>query len=401
MQKPLEGIRVVDLSTMVAGPACAKVLSDWGAEVIKVETPGGDLWRYMGQPMGCPMKPGVNPIFDLENAGKRCVSINSKSPEGYTAMLKLLEHADVFITNVREDALEKLGLAYGQLKDKFPGLVFGHLLGYGKTGPMKSTPAYDVTVFWGRTGLMDMTANDSGQPVSFGVAAMGDHTTGLNLAGGIAAALVRKLKTGKGDRVCSSLYHAGLYALSTMEVTAQYMPMDKYKKSSRNSSSNGVYQCKDGQYIMFSIPDIDKTYPALCTVLGREDLIGDPRFSTRLEYYKHESEFTGIFAEAMLRRTAEEWEPILSAASIPAQIVLTCAKCAEDVQALEAGFIKPYTYADGTKVNMPMTPLQFDSFDVVPQGPAPELGAHTDEVLKELGYRDEDLAAMRGSRAIR
>lgn len=397
MSKPLEGIKVVDLSTYVAGPSCAKVLCDWGAEVVKVEAMSGDLWRYMGGPM----KPGCNPMFDLENAGKKCVVINNKTPEGFEVMMKLLAQADVFITNVREDALAKMGLTYDQLKDKFPGLIYGHLLGYGKTGPMKDTPGFDVTVFWGRTGLMDLTANSDGHPMSFGVAAMGDHSTGMNLAGGIAAALVHKMKTGKGDRVCSSLYHAGLYALSSMEVSAQYQDMDVYKQSSRNSSSNGVYKCKDGRYIMFSIPDIDRTYPALCKVLGREDLIGDTRFNTRLEYYKHEQEFTGIFAEAMAKRTADEWEPILSAASIPAQIVFTCTECASDVQALEAGFIKPYTYADGTKVNMPITPMQFDSFEVEPMGPASELGGDTAEVLKGLGYSDEQIASMRAAKAVR
>ena len=208
--KPMEGIKVIELSTMLAGPMTARVLAEWGADVIKVETLNGDAWRKQAGTTLSPCTETANPNFDVQNLNKRFVSLNLRTEAGHAAMMKLLETADVFVTNFREQALEGMGLAYEQLKDRFPRLVHAAVLGYGSEGPDKDRPGYDYTTFFSRTGMMaDLPPAGAGPLVPIG--GIGDHSVAVAMLGGIAAALFRRERTGLGDKVDVSLYQSGIF----------------------------------------------------------------------------------------------------------------------------------------------------------------------------------------------
>ena len=193
--KPLEGIKVVELSTMLAGPMTARILAEWGADIIKVETFNGDAWRKQGGTTMSPTTPDANPNFDMQNLNKRFVSLNQRTPAGHEAMMKLLENADVFLTNFREQALEGMGLSYEQLKDRFPRLIHAAVLGYGDKGPDKDRPGYDYTAFFSRSGLMaDLPPAGAGPLVPIG--GVGDHSVAVATDLGYFSQDVRDAITG-------------------------------------------------------------------------------------------------------------------------------------------------------------------------------------------------------------
>lgn len=202
--KPMEGIKVIELSNMLAGPMTARILAEWGADVIKVESTNGDTWRTQGATSLSPTTEIANPNFDMQNLNKRFLSINTRTAEGKNILMKLLETADVFVTNYRVQALEKIGLTYDQLKDAYPRLIHASVLGYGEEGPEKDRPGYDYTAFYARTGLLADLAPAGGPPLMT-VAGFGDHSVAAALAGAIAAALFRRERTGAGDKVDVSL----------------------------------------------------------------------------------------------------------------------------------------------------------------------------------------------------
>lgn len=390
----LEGITVVELSTMVAGPCAAKTLADWGAEVIKVEPPDGDLWRHMGQPMGCPAESNCNPVFDMENSGKHFLALDLKRPEGHALLLDLLARADVFITNLRPQALEKLSLDYPQLCALFPRLIYGQVLGYDSDGPLKNAPAYDVTVFWGRTGLIDYLTPPDSPPVNLSAGAMGDHITGMHLVSGIVSALYRRTKTGQGDRVSASLYHAGLHCMGSVIVPAQMVSLKEQRKALQSSGTNGTYRCQDGRYILFSITDVERIFPALCHLTGLEHLLDDTRFNTRRQIYQHQLQFRSYLEQAMLRRTAADWEPLLAQAGIPAQIIFTPAEAGTDPQALNAGFLAHHRYDNGLELNLPYPPVQFNSVTPPPFESCGAIGRDSTTILRALGYTDAEISSF-------
>ena len=211
---PLENVRVVELATYLAAPTCARVMADWGADVIKVEPLQGDVYRSNGPAQGCPTTEVANPTFDNHNAGKKYVSLNLRSEAGMEVLHELLKNADVFITNNRNDALAAMHLTYEELKDKYPTLIYAQILGYGDKGPDCNKPGFDYTAFFSRAGILADLAPAGGPPCSV-VPGLGDHSASLSLVSGICAALFSRVKTGKGQKVDCSLLQVGCFLLQT------------------------------------------------------------------------------------------------------------------------------------------------------------------------------------------
>ena len=234
MFKPLEGVKVIDLTYFVAGPGAARILADWGADVIKVEPSFGDPGRGTGATMSCPIEKGCNPFYTAYNANKRGLSLNLKSEEGKAVLYKLLETADVFLSSYRTGALKRLGLDYGSLSQKFPHLIWAQINGFGDFGPAKDNAGFDTVAFWARSGAMiDITEKDT-SPVN-PLIGFGDATTSCSLAGGISAALYQKAKTGKGCKVMISLFAQAIWSESAGMVSTQYG--DEYPKTRLNPGS--------------------------------------------------------------------------------------------------------------------------------------------------------------------
>jgi cinnamoyl-CoA:phenyllactate CoA-transferase len=254
MQRPLEGIKVIDMSTFIGAPACARFFAEFGADVIKIEPKGGDVVRFNGVSEGRLGTPYENTTWDLENAHKRGLVIDLKSPEGIEILLKLLENTDIFITNWRPQAIAKLGLDYDSLKDKYPKLVYASFTGYGEEGPDCNLPGYDFTAFWARSGLLGTLYQKGTEPINL-IPGVGDHTTGMFLAAGIMVALYNAQKTGKGDKVEINLLHSAIWTQAITIQADQYTELGtKYPTAARSPKTRSTTRTRQRTAASSSCP---------------------------------------------------------------------------------------------------------------------------------------------------
>jgi len=404
MNGPLSGIKVLDLTTFVAAPVCCRLLADMGADVIKVERPEGDTWRKTGRDYSpSRFSDAENPVFDIYNSGKRHIALNLKSEEGMRVFRKLLKEADVFITNTRPAALKRLGISYEDIKDECPRLVYGIVLGYGEKGPDAAKPAFDTSAFWSRSGfLRDMAPKDEHyQPVlpPFGV---GDTITGYLLMGEVCAALYRRTQTGKGDYVRSSLYHTGIFTMGTMEIITQGNWGRDYPTTRIDYGiPGGSYLCADGEWIFIAVSYYTILIPKLCKAIGREDLIEDPRFDTPENRKKNKDAYYAIFREAFLSQPSAYWLKAGEELDIPIVRMNHFGEVAEDEQAWANDYLERVYFPTGHTDVMPTSPIEMESLGPIKTKPAPAIGSHTDQILENLGYTDEQIAQMKQSGAVK
>lgn len=388
MFKPLEGIKVIDCSLAGSGPACTKLLVEYGAEDIWVEPLHGASTRLVHK-------------FDFYTTGKRALAINLKTEAGQEVMQRLVEHADVFITNYRPKALERLHLDADTLCTLNPRLIYGSITGYGPSGPDADKPGYDTIAFWSKGGLLQDIAERGTlvvPPIS-----IGDITTGTNLASGILAALLNRERTGQGCRVSTSLYANAIYLNHDAEVEVQYGELyPKSRKEPRRALSN-TYRCKDNRWLTITIiPDFAKYFPRLLKAVGREDLIGDPRWKCAEDtMHDHAPELVRILDEAFGRMTRAEALKALEAEDVPVCPVQSTADTLRDPQAVENGYYLPLEAtvpprAGQEKILVPATPVRFSlqEPDERPAGRGPKLGEHSAEILKEYGFSEAEIGKM-------
>ena len=399
--KPLEGIKVIELATMLAGPMTGRILAEWGADVIKVETLNGDAWRKQGGTTLSPTTPDANPNFDMQNLNKRFVSLNFRSEAGRQAMLRLLADADVFLTNFRVQALEGMGLAYEQLKERFPKLVHASVLGYGAEGPEKDRPGYDYTVFFSRTGLMsDLSPAGAGPLVPIG--GIGDHSVAVALAGGITAALFNRSRTGKGDKVDVSLLQSGIFIVSTgilNGINGRVLPRTRYDCGHAGSNT---YQGSDGEWFYLACIDY-RRFPELCSLIGRPELAEDPKYSTNEAYYRNRTELTKIFDEIFSKKPVSYWDELFSEHDMPHEVLRHFKDVPDDPQVQANHYTRKYEYPDGTKTVFTNGPVHFDSVDftTIPCKTSGPIGADTAEILSEYGYSRDEIDQMYSEGAVK
>jgi len=396
-QKPLEGLKVIEMSTFIAVPACARYFAEFGADVIKIEPQAGDAVRFNGESEGRLGDPYENTTFDLENAHKRSLVVNLKAPEGREILYKLLEDTDVFLTNWRPQALAKLGLNYEDLKEKFPKLVYASLTGFGETGPDRELPGYDFTAFWARGGLLGTLYQKDSEPINL-IPGVGDHITGMFMAAGIMTALYNVQKTGKGDYVTINLLHTSIFVQAIAVQAAQYKGLGQVYPISRKTAENpfnNTYMSKDGRHIQISMPPFDLFYPKFMPLIGRADLVGNERYKiNNITRNKLHGEFIQIVSDAFAQKTAEEWSTILTEGDVPFSICHTWEEVLEDRQAWATGVFTEMEYPTGKRA-MVMPPVRIDGADILPYERAPMLAEHSEDILRELGYTDDQLKDMR------
>ena len=407
MFKPLDGVKVIDLTYFVAGPGAARILADWGADVIKVEPSFGDPGRGTGATMSCPTVKDCNPFYTAYNANKRGLSLNLKSDEGKAVLYKLLESADVFVSSYRTGALRRLGLDYDSLSKKFPHLIWAQINGFGDFGPAKDNAGFDTVAFWARSGAMiDITEKDT-SPVN-PLIGFGDATTSCSLSGGICAALYQKAKTGKGCKVMVSLFAQAIWSESAGMVSTQYG--DEYPKTRLNPGSPvmDTFKSADDKWFYMSILEPDRYNDALMKELGRNDLVGDPRYCTAAAAKAHSSELVEILSAEFAKHTMDEIAAMFARADIAYDRVQHIKEVLDDPQALENMYIIPVENRDGTVTKQPMTPIRFATTeparieDIAPtmERQAPLVGEHSVEILKEHGYTDEDIQKLVDSKVV-
>jgi len=396
MNKPLSGIKVIELSTFIAVPACARFFADQGADVIKIEAKNGDPVRWNGTSEGRVDCPYENTTFDLENANKRGIVLNLKDPKGKEILFKLLADADIFLTNWRPQALAKAGLDFESLHEKFPKIVYGTLTGYGDKGPDKDLPGFDFTAYWARGGFMDQLRQKDEWPINL-IPGSGDHQAGLFLAAGCMAALFAAQRTGVGQKVSSNLLHSSIFIQSIMVQAAQYPEIGRPWPVSRmdaNNPFNVTYRTKDQRFLQLSMPPFDVYYPKFMPLIGREDLVGNPRYTmANITEQGLNREFIQIVCDAIEQKTVKEWAEIFTANDIPFAVAQTWEEVLEDKQARAADVFYDMDYPTGNTRSLVRQPV-FVGDELPEYKMGPLLGEHSEEIIKELGYSEEDLAAF-------
>lgn len=392
--KPLEGIKVVDLTTYMATPATGRVLGEWGADVIKVEAAKGDPCRVtQAAVFNMPMSDDENLAFDMVNLNKRFISLDLKSEVGAEVMDKLLAQADVFLTNTRTKSLKKLGLDWETLHAKYPRLIMGHGLGYGKRGAEKDDPGFDVTCYMARGGVFGTTVNRGDSPM-IPTNGYGDLQASMFLAAGICAAIIGRATTGEGDYVTCALQHAGVFALMTGMISAQYG--NPYPKSRLEviCPFNNVYMTGDGKYIAMCDPEYDRDYNKIMALIGRDDLIDDPKYvnCVKMNEAGLNAEVVGVMDEALAKMTCTDALKLFKDAGIPIELCQTPLDVYEDQNVWDNDYLVKIKYPDSER-NIPTAPIQFESQSAPVYTPTGMLGSSTVEIMKDLGYTDEQIDA--------
>ena len=395
-RRPLEGVRVVELATFIAAPSCARYLADLGADVVKVEAPGGDALRYTAINEGRPSGDLENISFDLDNANKSDICLNTKTPEGREALEKLIARADVFITNVRHKSLVKSGLDYDTLKVKYPKLVMGYVTGYGEEGPDKDLPGFDFTAFFARGGILGTLFDPDAKPM-LTIPGFGDHPVGMYLASGILAALYRARETGRGDKVTVSLFHSAMWAVSIMLQASQYgMPATRYPMSRADNANpfNMVHKTSDGRWIQFSGPAYNAMYDRFMQALDLPELVGDARFFPQANLQANLHEFYDILVKQVASKPLAEWCERFKAADIPYAVAQTWDEVLRDEQAWAAHCLYKMSYPNGSERALVRPPVLFQDTPLPEYRRGPYLGEQTETILAELGYTPEQITAM-------
>ena len=392
--KPLTGVKVVDFTLFVAGPASAKMLADWGADVIKVEPLAGEPFRKTGLGQGIPCDDDFNPLWNYLNSNKRGITLDLKAVEGCAIMHKLLSQADVFVTNYRTGALERLGLDYETLEKQYPHLIWAQINGFGDIGPDKDNPGFDTIAFWGRSGAM-IDQTEKGTPPIIPLIGFGDCTTGCSLTAGICAALYQKAKTGKGQKVMVALFAQAIWNLGTAFIETQFGGKYQKSRTAPNMPFINSYKCKDGEWIFISILEHERYYNTLCKMVGRQDLVDDPRFCTTQQAKKNSAELTAIFDGEFAKYNQAELSAMLVQVDIAHDRVRHASDILSDPQALQNQYIHEVVHANGQKTWTPATPVKFGNTEVNNTLDAPVLGEHTAQILQELNYSTEEIQYLR------
>jgi crotonobetainyl-CoA:carnitine CoA-transferase CaiB-like acyl-CoA transferase len=398
---PFDGVRVVELAQWVFVPVAGALLADWGADVVHVEPIQGDPYRGLAtQGIGTDAG-GVNLSLALANRGKRSIAIDIRQDEGRAVLERLLESADVFLTNLRPKALSRLGLDPETLRERHPSLVYARGNGYGPKGPDANQAGYDASAFWARGGpAYVLTPSDRDYPIGQR-GAMGDRSGAMALAFGIAAALLKRSRTGTGSVVDVSLLATAMWMLSS-DVLAALGGGSPQGASGRGPLINplvGAYRTKDGRHIQLVFLEADRYWADFCRLVSREDLLADPRFSDLATRRQHGAECMAALDEIFASRTFEEWKQLLAGFDAPWAPVQSMSEVLEDPQVQANGYVGDVAVDGETAYRLPAVPVQFDE-EGPPLRRAPEHGENTEVIASELGYDWDEITKLKEAKVI-
>ncbi len=395
MPGPMDGVKVVEIGVWVAGPAAGGILADWGADVVKIEPPGiGDPARTFQRMLGADLP--FNPVFENDNRSKRSIVLDLATERGRELALELVDAADVFVTNVRQKALARLGLDSDALLERNPRLVYGLISGYGLEGPDADRAAYDIAGFWARSGIA-ASLTSPGQHPPFQRGGMGDHNAGLAAAGAISAALFAREKSGRGQMVSTSLLREGIYTLSfDLSLGARFgVPLQVADRASMGNPCINNYADRDGRWFWLVGLEAERHWPPLARAVGHPEWIDDERFSTVEARAQNARQLIAELDAIFATRTREEWARVFDAEEdlwwAPVQ---TSEEVLADPQVLEGGGLVAVPDGEGTTL-LPATPCDFHGTPWAPRAMAPGQGEHSDEILRELGCSDEEIDRLR------
>jgi crotonobetainyl-CoA:carnitine CoA-transferase CaiB-like acyl-CoA transferase len=392
------GLKVVDLSSFIAGPSAAVILSDFGADVIKVEPPSGDPWRHGHQ---IPPQPLAKDPYQwhLANRNKRGITLDLKSPAAHQVLQKLVTWADVLIVNTPHPARKRLKLEYDDVAAWNPRLIYADLTGFGEKGPDADLPGFDITSYWARSGLLSMT-RDAGAPPTWPVGGSGDNATAVGLYSAIVTALYRRERTGKGSYVTTSLLAEGVWSASVSiqgALAGAKFAAPHDRKNPANAALN-VYRASDGVwFVLIFTPD---KAAALAKAIERTDLLTDPRFSDPQKLMANMPQLSAILDEVFAAQPMAHWYEVFSGLHVTFGAVRGPQEVIKDPQLALNDIVVPIDGAGGKMTSTISSPIQVHGVAKAPARRAPDLGEHNEEILRELGFDAKGIDSLRASGAV-
>jgi crotonobetainyl-CoA:carnitine CoA-transferase CaiB-like acyl-CoA transferase len=392
------GLKVVDLASFIAGPAAATMLSDFGADVIKVEPPQGELWRIAHKIPPQPISPEPY-AWHLTNRNKRGMTVDLKSPRAGEIIERLVKWADVLIVNTPHPARKKLHLEYDDVVRWNPRLIYADVTGFGEKGPDAGLPGFDITAYWGRTSLLSQT-RDAGAPPTWPVSGSGDHATAVGLFSSIVMGLYRRERTGQGSYVTTSLLAEGVWAaaVSIQGALAGAKFFGLHDRKSPPNPAMNVYRSADNEWFLLLVTPDKLT--ALAGSIGRPEILTDARFNEPAKMVANAAQLTAILDETFAAQPMAHWREVFDQAHITYGAVAGPSDVINDPQLRANDIVVPIEGA-GTKVTMTVSsPMQVHGVAKVPARRAPNLGEHNDEILRELGFDAAQIEKLHGGGAV-
>jgi formyl-CoA transferase len=391
------GLKVVDFASFIAGPSAAVILSDFGADVIKVEPPSGDYWRHGHEIPPQPKAKDAYP-WHLANRNKRGITLDLKSPKAQQVLEKLVKWADVLIVNTPHPARKRLKLEYEDLVQWNPRLIYADVTGFGEKGPDADLPGFDITAYWARSGLLSMT-RDAGTPPTWPVAGSGDNATAVGLYSAIVTALYRRERTGKGSYVTTSLLAEGVWSASVSIQAALceakfFPPHDR--KHPANAALNVYRAADDTWFLLIVTPD---KLAVVAKAIGRSDLLTDARFSVPAALVANMAELTAILDEVFSAQPMAHWYEVFNGVHVTFGVVRGPQDVITDPQLRLNEIIVPLKGAGGKLTSTISSPIHVHGVAKVPAKRAPELGEHNQEVLRELGLDAKSVDGLQATAA--
>jgi crotonobetainyl-CoA:carnitine CoA-transferase CaiB-like acyl-CoA transferase len=392
------GLKVVDLASFIAGPSAAVILSDFGAEVIKVEPPSGDFWRKANKLPPQPVAEDAYP-WHLANRNKLGITLDLKSPSAQRVVERLVKWADVLIVNTPHPARKKLKLEYDDVAPWNPRLIYADLTGYGEKGPDADLPGFDITAYWARSGLLSMT-RDNGAPPTWPVAGSGDNATAVGLYSAIVTALYRRERTGNGSYVTTSLLAEGVWSAS-VSIQAALCEAKFFGLHDRTHPANAamnVYRTSDDTWFVLIITPDKLT--AVTKAIGRTDLLTDPRFSDPAKLTQNRPQLTAILDEIFSSRPMAHWHEVFSGVHVTFGAVRGPQEVIQDPQLRLNEIVVPLEGAGGRLTSTISSPIQVHGVTKVSAKRAPALGEHNEQVLQQLGFSAAEIDGLHASGAV-
>jgi crotonobetainyl-CoA:carnitine CoA-transferase CaiB-like acyl-CoA transferase len=392
------GLKVVDFASFIAGPSAAVILSDFGADVLKVEPPAGELWRVGHKIPPQPQAKDAYP-WHLANRNKRGMTLDLKSPSAKQVLERLVKWADVLIVNTPHPARKKLGLEYEDVVGWNPRLIYADLTGFGEKGPDANLPGFDITSYWARSGLLSMT-RDAGAAPTWPVAGSGDNASAVGLYSAIVTALYRRERTGKGSHVTTSLLAEGIWSAS-VSIQAALCDAKFFglhdRKNPANAAMNVYRSADDTWFVLLVTPD---KLAAVAKAIDRTDLLTDPRFSDPAKLVQNMPQLTAILDEIFGSQPMSHWYEVFNGVHVTFGAVRGPQEVINDPQLRVNEIVVPLEGAGGKLTLTVSSPIQVHGVTKTAARRAPELGEHNDEILKDLGFDAKTIDSLRVSGAV-
>jgi len=399
MARLLDGIRVIDAANFIAGPVSTTIMADFGADVIKVEPPTGDVYRVRGA--GYVPSP-YNYPWIVDNRTKRSVAIDLRTPDGQALLHRLVRDVDVFVTNAPLDSRARLRVRYEDLAPLNERLIYASISAYGEAGDEATKPGFDSIALWARTGLMDLVRASPDVPPARSLPGMGDHPTGMSLFAAIMTGLYHRERTGRGTAVSTSLLANGLWmnAIPVQGILCGARTEVRPPREAAISALANLYRCRDGRWFMLTITGDERHWESFARGIGREDLVTDPRFEVTEARRANAPVLTAILDEWFETKDWASWSPILEKTGVAFGVVATLDDVPHDAQMRASGALVPIDDPRAGASHTVSSPLHIGGQAKVPPTFAPEVGEHTVEVLRAAGVAEAEIERLLRAKVI-